>query len=795
MASALYRLGSTAYRKWPYFIIGWLVVLVGFGGLSQVISKPLVDSFSIPGIPSLQAQSLQQKLFPGTGNAENSADVTVVVAAPKGHTLKEAKYTNAVNALIANLEKAPQTGTATLLNPVKASAAQYKQATEGAAKQGTPKAVADRNAKALLPLSPDSRIGTISFAFKVATVADVKPATQDAVLADLATARKSGLTAEVEGSGMQAAVDPGGSSELIGVAFAALVLIITFGSLVAAGMPIVSAFVGVAMGTIGVQLATAFFTIGTTTPILATMIGLAVGIDYTLFILSRYRAELRNTDDRAHAMGLAVGKAGTAVTFAGLTVIIALVALSVVRIPFLTAMGLAAAGTVFFAVLVALTLLPAILGIFKSKAFGGAIRKREDKEDADGRSVNNGTRWAGLVGRKPAIVVALVVVVLGVIAVPAAGLHLALPSDSTAAKSTTQRKAADLQAQAFGPGRAAPLLIVVDGTKINGNAKAHTAEYGKVVKWAATKNDVLNAQIIGVNKASTGAQILVTPKSGADDDATVTLLHALRDTQASIQQQTGTTVGVTGVVAIQTDVSDRLTNALPLYLAVVVVLAFLVLMVVFRSILVPLIATLGFLLSVLATIGATVEVFQKGLFGLVEGAPLVSFMPIILIGIVFGLAMDYQVFLVTRMREAHVHGMSAQEAIVDGFRYGGRVVAAAATIMISVFAAFILQGAAFIQSIGFALAIAVFFDAFIVRMTLVPALMYLLGEKAWWMPVWLDKILPRVDVEGEKLTGAGAPHSQRQPAHLAEPEDATGGDAPQAQRQPGHLAEPENASA
>ncbi|MEO8850861.1 MAG: MMPL family transporter [Allobranchiibius sp.] len=773
MASVLYRLGSTAYRKWPYFIVAWLIAIIGLGGLSQAVSKPLVDTFSIPGIPSLKAQTMQMKLFPGTGDAVNDAGVTVVVAAPKGSTLKDPKYSRAVNSLVADLRNNPQMGEASkaqLANPVQASDAQYKAATQGAAKQGTPKDVADRNAKELLPLSADSRIGTINFAFDVKTVQDVKPATQEAVLADLAKARQSGLTAEVEGAGMQTVPEVGGSSELIGVAFAAVVLIITFGSLVAAGMPIISAFAGVAMGTIGLTISTAFFTIGTTTPILATMIGLAVGIDYTLFILSRYRNELQSTDDRAHAVGLAVGKAGTAVVFAGLTVIIALVALSVVRIPFLTAMGLAAAGTVFFAVLVALTLLPAILGIFKSKAFGAQVRKRKDKQGPDGLTVNNGTRWANLVGRKPAIVVGAVVLLLGLIAIPAAGLHLALPSDSTAAQNTTQRKAADLQAEAFGPGRAAPLLVVVNGTGVSGDAKARTSAFGEVVKWAATKNDVANAQIIGINKAGTGAQVLVTPKSGADDEKTLALLHDLRDTQSSIQKQTGTEVGVTGLVAIQTDVSDRLTSALPLYLAVVVVLAFFVLMVVFRSILVPLIATFGFLLSILATLGATVEVFQNGRFGLVEGSPLVSFMPIILIGIVFGLAMDYQVFLVTRMRESHVHGMGAKDAVVDGFRHGARVVAAAAAIMISVFAAFILQDLSFIQSIGFALAIAVFFDAFVVRMTLVPALMYLLGEKAWYMPAWLDKIVPHVDVEGEKLTGADAPQPARQPKHLASSE-------------------------
>ncbi|MGN6413870.1 MMPL family transporter [Flexivirga sp.] len=753
MASLLYRLGRTAYRRWPMFLAAWAIVLVGFGAVAIGVSKPMVDKFSIPGIPSLQAQSMQQQLFPGTGDVQDQASATVVVAAPQGHTLEETKYKNAVNDLIADLKKIPQMPTdpaAQPVNPVVAAHAQSRQILAAAGKSPQEQAAARKNAQALSPLSPDERTGTISWNFKVDTVADVKASTQDDVLKALDGARADGLRAEVNGTGMQAMPETGGSSELLGIIVAAFVLFITFGSLVAAGMPIISAGVGVLMGELAIQFATGFTTIGTTTPILATMIGLAVGIDYTLFILARYRTELQNTDDRAHAAGLAVGKAGSAVVFAGLTVLIALCALSVVGIPFLTSMGLAAAGSVFFAVCVALTLLPAVLGMLKTKAFGAQLRKRQDKVAEDGRTTNNGVRWAKLLGRKPAIVVTLVVVVLGALALPMKSLHLALPSDSTAPTSTTQRQAADMITEAFGAGRQAPLLTVVDGSKIDG-AQQRMAAYGQVMGWAGSQPDVVNAKIIAVNQDKSGAQILITPKGGADDQSTLDLLDALRNGQSTIEAKTGTEVGVTGATAVQTDVSTQLTNALPKYLAVVIGLAFILLMIVFRSILVPLTATLGFLLSVLATLGATVEVFQKGALGLVEGQPIVSFMPIILIGIVFGLAMDYQVFLVTRMREAYVHGADARASIVDGFRHGARVVAAAATIMISVFAAFMLQSNSLIQSMGFALAAAVFFDAFVIRMVLIPAIMYLLGDKAWWLPKWLDRILPRVDVEGEGL--------------------------------------------
>ncbi len=763
MAQLLYRLGKTAYRRWPFFIAGWLVAMLAVGTVAATMSKPMTDAFSIPGIPSEKAADLQAELFPESQDAFDQATVTVVVAAPEGHTLAEPTYSKAVDALIADLADGPQVpADAPLANPATAAPEQLRTMVDQAVEDGTPKAEAEANAQALLPLSEDGRVGTMSFQFDVDTPADVEPASQDAVNDALAQARDAGLTAEANGSGMSSMAPPGGASELIGIALALLVLILTFGSLVAAGLPILTAIFGVALGMTGITAMTAFMDIGSSTPMLATMIGLAVGIDYALFILARYRSELEHTGDREEAVGVSVGTAGSAVVFAGLTVLIALAALSVVRIPFLTAMGLAAAATVLVAVLVALTLLPAVLGMTKSKAFGGRVRKYRPKRDEHGRIRNNGVRWAQVVGRRPVAAVILVVVALGALAIPMKDLHLAFPTDSTSAADTTQRKASDLVSEAFGPGREAPMLVVVDGRDLP--ADDRPAAYGEVAAWAAGQDGVRNAQVVAMNEQGTGAQVLVTPTSGPDDTATENLLTALRDGQAGIEEQTGTTTGVTGLTAITTDVSERLSDALPIYLAVVIGLAFILLMIVFRSILVPLTATLGFLLSVLATLGATVAVFQEGAFGIMEGQPIVSFMPIFLIGVVFGLAMDYQVFLVTRIREAHVHGASPREAVVDGFRNSARVVAAAAVIMTAVFAAFMLQDEPIIKSMGFALAVAVLFDAFVVRMTLIPALMYLMGEKAWWLPTWLDRLLPNVDVEGESLE---RPHLKRPAADCA----------------------------
>ncbi|GAA4747405.1 MMPL family transporter [Nocardioides endophyticus] len=753
MATLLHRLGKTAYRRWPYFIAAWLVAFLAVGIFAGTMSKPMTDAFSIPGIPSEKAADMQAELFPDSVDAFDQASVKVVVAAPAGHTLDEPAYAEQVQALIAGLEGLPQMPDTALVDPVTAAGEQQQALVDGARQAGGDVEVARDNAQALSPLSEDGRVGTITWDFDVETIADVEPTTIEALGDVMSDSSQDGLTVEANGAGSVGMIEINGTSELIGIAIALLVLVLTFGSLMAAGLPIVTALVGVGLGITGITASTAFFDIGTTTPMLATMIGLAVGIDYALFILARYRAELHHTDDREEAVGIAVGTAGSAVVFAGLTVLIALSALALVQIPFLTSMGLAAGATVLIAVLVALTLLPAILGLLKKRAFGGTVRRFRPKRDTNGLVVNNGARWARLIGRRPVTAVVLTVIVLGALALPLSNLHLAFPTDSTASTETTQRKASDLIADSFGPGRDAPMIVVVDGRDLP-DAEARATAYGDIVAWAAGQENVRNAQLIGTNEDGTGAQVLITPETGPEDTATDDLLTDLRDGQAQIEEETGTTTGVTGLTAITTDVSDRLSRALPIYLAVVIGLAFILLMIVFRSILVPLTATLGFLLSVLATLGATVAVFQEGAFGLMEGQPIVSFMPIFLIGLVFGLAMDYQVFLVTRMREAHVHGMSTREAVVDGFRNSARVVTAAAAIMIAVFSAFILIDEPIIRSIGFALAVAVFFDAFLVRMTLIPALMYLMGEKAWWLPKWLDRILPNVDIEGEKLERA-----------------------------------------
>ena len=446
--------------------------------------------------------------------------------------------------------------------------------------------------------------------------------------------------------------------------------------------------------------------------------------------------------------------------FAGLTVVIALTGLTVVGIPILTEMGIAAAVTVAVAVLVAITLLPALLGFAGLRVLG----RRSMRRAAGSPEVlpTKWLRWPRFIARRPLAVLIGAVTLLVVIALPALDLRLGLPDDSTAGPSTTQRKAYDLLAAGFGPGFNGPLTLVLDAT---GNADA-TAAAQTVAADIQALPDVLFVAPAVFNAAGDTAILSVIPASGPSAPETVRLVSDIRAAAPAIAAATGIGVGVTGQTAIVIDISRKLGDALLPYLLVVVGLAFILLTLVFRSLWVPLTATLGFLLSVAATFGAVVAVFQwgwfSGLFGVEQPSAIVSLLPVFMIGVVFGLAMDYQVFLVTRMREEHVHGLGATDSVITGFGHGAPVVTAAAIIMMGVFGGFILGADALIKSIGFAFAIAVLFDAFVVRMTIVPSVLVLLQERAWWLPRWLDRILPDVDVEGAKL-------EHRTSTHVEEP--------------------------
>ncbi|MEV0647175.1 MMPL family transporter [Phytomonospora sp. NPDC050363] len=714
MATVLYRLGRFSFRRRGLVLLVWLAVLALAGLGAATLAGKTTSSVSIPGTESQEALDHLAETFP-QANA-GGATARVVFAAPEGTNLTEDPAGQAaIAATVAELNDLGKVAQAT--DPF----------TVGA-------------------VSPDGHYAYSQVTYEVQGF-DLTDDDRDALKSSATAATDAGLTVEFGGDALQG-MPQTGITEVIGVGIAALVLVITFGALIAAGLPLLTALIGVGVGIAGITTASGFIDLNSNTTILALMLGLAVGIDYALFIVSRYRHELKVRGNGEEAAGHAVGTAGSAVVFAGLTVIIALAGLSVIGIPLLMAMGLAAAATVAIAVLVALTLLPALLGFAGRRVLG-----RRDRKGTDTRTrVPMGEKWARFVVRfrVPVLIVALLG--LGAIAVPALDLRLGLPDDGMAASDTTQRKAYDSISEGFGPGVNGPLTVVVDGSGSSDPAAA-AAQIGERITGLGE-----NITVLPPTPAPDGTTSLLTviPASGPTDQATTDLVHSIRDLQAQLHDSTGAEVSVTGLTAMNIDVSQKMFDAMLPYLAIVVGLAFLLLMLVFRSILVPLKATLGFLLSVVATFGAVVAVFQWGwldfLFGVDEPGPIMSLLPILLIGILFGLAMDYQVFLVTRMREDFVHGAPPKEAIVTGFRHGARVVVAAAVIMISVFGGFIFADESLIRSIGFALAFGVLVDAFVVRMTIVPAVMALLGRSAWWLPRPLDRLLPNVDVEGEKLS-------------------------------------------
>jgi len=736
VATFLYKLGRMSFRRRHLVALIWiaLLTLAGVGAANAPAAGE--TSFSIPGTEAQKTFDLLEQRFPGA--SADGGTARVVFKAPDGEKMTDAENKATVEKTVEELGSGAEVASVT--DPFTTHA-----------------------------VSKDGTVAYASVKYKVPGM-ELKDSSRDALEKTAAEARNTGLTVELGGDALKEAGEaPIG--EVIGIAVAALVLVVTLGSMVAAGLPLLTAIIGVGIGISTITALASTLDLGSTTSTLASMIGLAVGIDYALFIVSRYRSELADGRDREEAAGRAVGTAGSAVVFAGLTVIIALAGLSVVNIPMLTKMGVAAAGTVAVAVLIALTMVPALLGYAgrkvsrageKSKLFGKGKGKADSTQ---GNSVqgdasqhagvvdkpNMGTRWARFVLRRPVAVLAFGVIGLGAIALPVSQLQLGMPDDGSKPTSSTQRRAYDLLSEGFGPGFNGPLMVVLDA-KDSRAPKAAAADVAEDIKEIKGVRAVTPAVF---NKAGDTAMITVTTDSKPASAETEDIVHAIRGKADGIKADTGAHVLVTGTTAVNIDISQKMNDALIPYLGLVVGLAFLLLILVFRSILVPLKAALGFLLSVLAALGAVVAVFQWGwlasLIGVDETGPIMSMTPIFLVGVVFGLAMDYEVFLVTRMREAYVHGERPSEAIVTGFKYGARVVSAAAVIMIAVFAGFITSSESMIKMMGFGLATAVLFDAFAVRMVIVPAVLALLGAKAWWLPKWLDRVLPNVDIEGEGL--------------------------------------------
>jgi RND superfamily putative drug exporter len=714
VATLLYRLGRESFRHRRIVLAVWMVLLAGMAIGATILSGPSTTIVTIPGTEAQRALDSLTTQFPAASGGSGS----IVIAAPAGRTVIDASGQAVIAEATAQARRLPDV--AAVLDP-----AQTGQ------------------------VSRDKSIAVVQVQF-TKPVDELTASTKDDFNAIGAVAARQGFTV-AHGGDIATGQPAVGSTEGIGVLVAALVLVLTFGSLVAACMTLLTALIGLGVGISGVYTLSGVVSFNATTPILALMLGLAVGIDYSLFITSRHRHNLLEEMEPAEAAGRAVGTAGSAVVFAGATVIIALVGLSVVGIPFLATMGLAAAATVLVAVLVALTLSPALLGFAGRRVLPRRLRDPDAARaalDAEGSPKLMGHRWAEHVTHHRALALGVGVLALGALSLPALSMQTSLPDAGHSPAHTTARIAYDLITKGFGEGSNGPLIVVVNATS-PATLNANTAT---VTKQLTTTPGVVIVTPPTVSPSETTALLQVVPSTGPSDPKTADLVHTIR------HEVTGTSsavVSVTGLTAVGVDVSQKLTAALPIYLLLVIGLSFVLLMLMFRSVLVPLKAALGFLLTIGATFGVTVAVFQWGWLsatvGLAKPGPLLSFMPIMMIGILFGLAMDYEVFLVSRMREDYVHGASARDATVSGFSHGARVVTAAAAIMISIFAAFVFSEDSTIKSMGFVLATGVAIDAFVVRMTLVPAAMSLLADRAWWLPRWLDRPLPDFDIEGKDL--------------------------------------------
>ena len=748
MSTFLYALGRRAYRAPMRYIAAWVVILGLVGAGVAAFAKDFDDDFTLPGSEAQVALDSMRATFPEASGVAAS----VIVVAADGDSVEDAAYQDEIEKEVDRLEDLPH---------VDAVTSPFDDMVKGA--------ISDDESAAMISVQYDG------------TQQEVGEAAPDQLLDELDPLRDALPNgSQVEGGGELFQITGVSISwvEGIGVVIAFIVLLLTLGSFRAAGMPLITALIGVGISVLLVVGSTAFGAVNSSSIMLALMLGLAVGIDYALFIVSRARALLAEGHDPLEATGRAVATAGSAVVFAGMTVMIALLGLSLAGIPFLTVMGIGASGSVVIAVLISLTMVPALLGLVKAKitpkptkryrrALATAQRKADGSVSRDSIAAEAEAEggqpypktimdtffagWLRVVTKIPLLTVVIIVGGLALFAIPASQLQLSLPTAGSQEEGSPARTTYDLVDKHFGPGFNGPLVMTSE--IVTSDDPLDDVE--KIENEIDDVDGVEQVILATPNQDATTALFQIIPTTSSEDPATLDTVDRLRDLSADIEDEDGFETAVTGATAIQIDVSDQLGKALLPFGIFVVGLSIILLMMVFRSIAVPIKATGGFLLSVFASFGTVVLVFHHGLFasamGIDSTGPVISFLPIILMGILFGLAMDYEVFLVSGMREAYVHGATAREAIKAGFASSARVVSAAAIIMFSVFAAFVPAGEPIIKSIALALASGIFVDAFLVRMSLVPAIMQMLGDKAWWLPKWLDRLLPRLDVEGEGL--------------------------------------------
>ncbi|HET9609088.1 MAG TPA: MMPL family transporter [Acidimicrobiales bacterium] len=735
MTLRLYRLGRACVRRRRLVLGLWALLAATVIALAQVAGGETSDAFDIPGVESQQALDVLTDDFP----AAAGTSAQVVFAAEVG-TLADPGAAAAVDAALAEVAEHPDVG-----------------------------AVGD------LQRSPDGTIGYVDVQYDRPSE-EIRDAAHARLEATQAATNASGAVRMELGGDLptEAANEEPSGQEVIGVAVAVVVLLVAFGSVIAMGLPIGLALVGLATSMSLIGLVAAATDVISVAPVLAAMIGLGVGIDYALFIVTRHREHLRAGMTVDEAAGRAVATAGSAVLFAGVTVVIAICGLAIAGIPAVTVMGLMAGLAVAVMVALALTLLPALLG------FAG---RRIDAIRLPGMRAGAGTpgheslwhRWGRQVAAHPWRYLTAGALALGLLAAPVAAMRLGMTDNGVSPTSMTTRRAYDLLAEGFGPGFNGPLVL---SARLDGAAGATVDGLEPLAAAVADDPGVAAVGPAQPNDDGSAAVLRVIPTTAPQDERTTDLVHRLRDDviPPALADVPGAEVYVGGQTATFIDMSDKVTSRLPWFVGAVIGLSVVLLTLVFRSIAVPLKAAAMNLLSIGAAYGVIVAVFQwgwlKGLFGVETTVPVVSFMPMILFAVLFGLSMDYEVFLLSRVREEYLHRGDNDAAVVEGISATARVITSAALIMISVFGAFVLGDDPIVKMFGVGLATAVLLDATIVRIVLVPATMKLLGERNWWLPGWLDRLLPDVDIEG----GAGLPEPEYEPTVVrvidADPEPA-----------------------
>ncbi|GGM41425.1 MMPL family transporter [Microbacterium saperdae] len=735
MSTFLSSLGRWSFRHPWRVLVSWLLALGIAGAGALVLGAGTDNSFSIPGTESQAGLEQLSRSFPQV----SGTNAQFIVVAADGDKITDDDYREHIEDAVSDLGD---------LDEVLAATSPYDEMVSGM--------INDDDTAAIVRVQFDGES------------TDVSEATKDslrAVVSDLSAELPDGSQTSLGGDLFAISIPGVTLTEAVGLLIALLVLIVTFRSFVVAGLPLLTAILGVGISMAGIFAATAFATVSSTTPLLALMLGLAVGIDYALFIMARHQDQVREGVDPEESASRAVGTAGSAVVFAGVTVLIALIGLGFAGIPFLTTMGIAASAAVAVAVAIAVTLTPALLGFMKGKVVGRPKKAPKAKKGKAAPAPRRGfsERWVSGVTTRPVLVSLAVIIGLGIVAVPALSLNLALPNAGVLPKDSEARQSYDLVGEQFGPGFNGPMILT--GTIVTSTDPVTLMDDlgDAVAKVPGVKEVALSTP----NETADTGIVQIIPETAPDDPATADLVRELRSHHDEWLDEFGIDLKVTGFTAVGIDISDQLGNALLPFGIFVIGLSLILLTIVFRSIWVPITAAAGYLLSIVAAFGVVGAVFEWGWFAdllhVAKVGPIISFMPIILMGVLFGLAMDYQVFLVSRMREDFVHDpdskspdratrrAAALRTVRSGFTGSAKVVTAAGLIMFAVFVAFVPEGDSSLKPIALGLAAGIAIDAFLVRMTLIPALMAILGERAWEIPAWLEKILPSVDIEGEAV--------------------------------------------